>query len=65
MSEDVCNVCSSPAAHRCSACKQVTYCSKDHQKQDWKNHKSSCIPFEVSLILLSTTRSRLPTQILL
>ncbi|KAL7417643.1 hypothetical protein BDY24DRAFT_375592 [Mrakia frigida] len=26
----------------CSRCFSVRYCSKDHQKQDWKRHKSSC-----------------------
>lgn len=27
---------------RCSACKEVLYCSKQHQKQDWKVHRPSC-----------------------
>ncbi|KAJ9579508.1 hypothetical protein L9F63_004827 [Diploptera punctata] len=48
MSDDVkCDVCSAPAAHKCSACKQVAYCSKEHQKEDWKKHKSACRPFEI------------------
>lgn len=50
MPEDVCTVCSGPASNRCSACKQVSYCSREHQKQDWKNHKNSCRPFEASII---------------
>ncbi len=27
----------------CSGCKQVSYCSKLCQKEDWKSHKGSCI----------------------
>lgn len=45
--EAKCDVCSAPAAHKCSACKQVAYCSKGHQKEDWKKHKNVCRPFEV------------------
>jgi hypothetical protein len=36
----MCSVCSK--AHcvlRCSGCKAVYYCSRDHQRQDWKIHK--------------------------
>jgi len=50
MPEDVCTVCSRSASNRCSACKQVSYCSREHQKQDWRNHKDSCRPFEASII---------------
>ncbi|XP_043466813.1 uncharacterized protein LOC122501428 [Leptopilina heterotoma] len=27
---------------RCSACNMISYCSKEHQKQDWPNHKEFC-----------------------
>lgn len=27
----------------CSICKNVIYCSKGHQKKDWKKHKEVCI----------------------
>ena len=38
-----CAVCSSTVALRlCSACAQVAYCSREHQKQHWKCHKSLC-----------------------
>jgi len=53
MPEDVCTVCSGPASNRCSACKQVSYCSREHQKQDWRNHKYSCRPFEASILSAS------------
>jgi hypothetical protein len=52
MPEDKCDICSAPAGHKCSACKQVSYCSKVHQKQDWKKHRSACRSFEVSVSLM-------------
>lgn len=27
---------------RCGQCKAIFYCSKEHQKEDWKKHKLSC-----------------------
>lgn len=27
---------------RCSRCKSVVYCTKEHQKLDWKRHKIQC-----------------------
>ena len=27
---------------RCSACKEVYYCHREHQKEHWKNHKKVC-----------------------
>jgi hypothetical protein len=32
----------SPSMLRCSGCKVVRYCSKEHQTQDWHLHKSIC-----------------------
>jgi hypothetical protein len=26
----------------CTSCRTVAYCGKEHQKQDWKRHKSDC-----------------------
>ena len=26
----------------CSGCKGIHYCSKEHQREDWKNHKTKC-----------------------
>lgn len=31
---------------RCSRCKDTFYCSKLHQKQDWKKHKVGCLKTE-------------------
>jgi len=38
----VCAVCQGLAKLRCSACKNVWYCGKEHQKEDWKIHKAKC-----------------------
>ncbi|KAJ8959770.1 hypothetical protein NQ314_006200 [Rhamnusium bicolor] len=42
-----CEVCQQPAARRCSACKLVSYCTAEHQKEHWNDHKNACKPFEV------------------
>ena len=36
--------CSQPAPLKCSRCKEVRYCSKEHQKTHWKIHKKLCVP---------------------
>ena len=33
---------------RCSRCKSAAYCTKEHQKLDWKRHKEFCIPNAVN-----------------
>ncbi|KAM4061382.1 MYND finger domain-containing protein [Hirsutella rhossiliensis] len=41
----VCRVCGEMAgARRCSRCLAVAYCSRQHQKEDWKVHKKGCKP---------------------
>lgn len=38
-----CNNCDLPdAIYKCSACKEVFYCSESCQRNDWKTHKKYC-----------------------
>ncbi|KAF2471322.1 uncharacterized protein BDR25DRAFT_368132 [Lindgomyces ingoldianus] len=39
--EHPCKICAQPG-HLCTSCRLVAYCSKEHQKQDWKAHKKDC-----------------------
>ncbi|XP_045451289.1 SET domain-containing protein SmydA-8 [Melitaea cinxia] len=45
--QEPCVVCSSPTERKCSSCQIVHYCSRDHQKQHWKQHKHECIPARI------------------
>ncbi|KAG7298115.1 hypothetical protein JYU34_018884 [Plutella xylostella] len=38
-----CAVCSTETQKRCSRCLKIYYCSKEHQREDWKRHASECI----------------------
>lgn len=39
-----CQICEkSDDLKRCAKCKQVLYCSREHQVQDWKIHKTKCL----------------------
>ncbi|XP_056638208.1 SET domain-containing protein SmydA-8-like [Diorhabda sublineata] len=42
-----CEICGEPSELKCSACKSVSYCGKEHQKQGWKDHKILCKPYEI------------------
>lgn len=66
----VCHVCKqfSPNLRRCVACKTLAYCSKDHQKLDWPQHKSlcraiaytnSCVSYKIGCSLEEWKRYRL------
>lgn len=37
-----CGMCAANATFMCSRCKLMYYCSSEHQKEDWKNHKLVC-----------------------
>lgn len=40
---NLCQVCKiSGNLKRCSKCRSIAYCSKEHQKLDWKYHKNFC-----------------------
>jgi len=52
MSQDVCLNCQTPGKgdvklKQCSGCVQVSYCSLQCQKANWKKHKSVCKPFKL------------------
>jgi len=38
----VCPVCNVLATKRCSRCASVYYCSVEHQKEHWSDHKAGC-----------------------
>ena len=44
--EVLCNTChvSKPSMQRCARCNTIYYCSKECQRQDWKEHKQECVP---------------------
>eukprot|EP00658_Telonema_sp_P-2_P040481 TRINITY_DN2894_c0_g1_i1.p1 TRINITY_DN2894_c0_g1~~TRINITY_DN2894_c0_g1_i1.p1 ORF type:complete len:123 (+),score=21.78 TRINITY_DN2894_c0_g1_i1:176-544(+) len=37
-----CAACALPATMRCSQCKLVWYCTREHQKTHWKLHRKTC-----------------------
>lgn len=50
VTSNICAVCSITAKQRCAGCFNVFYCSRDHQKQHWKIHKSLCRPIKVFIL---------------
>lgn len=48
----MCNFCGTLASQRCANCRQVFYCKKECQKQDWKKgHKEECKAVKVMSII--------------
>ncbi|RUP50230.1 hypothetical protein BC936DRAFT_139901 [Jimgerdemannia flammicorona] len=37
-----CHVCNKTTTTSCGRCRKVWYCSKEHQRTDWKEHKLVC-----------------------
>ena len=46
---------------KCSRCKEVYYCSKACQGQDWKNHKQSCVSCPKKKSATSSSRGKSAT----
>ena len=44
-----CPMCKKVAENKCTACKEVFYCSRECQKKHWKTHKIECksLPYKV------------------
>ncbi|XP_060804980.1 SET domain-containing protein SmydA-8 [Amyelois transitella] len=47
INNNLCRVCLTPTEHKCSGCQEVNYCTREHQKQDWKQHRTQCVPARV------------------
>ncbi|XP_051169947.1 SET domain-containing protein SmydA-8-like [Leptopilina boulardi] len=45
---EVCAMCKSPAKQKCSGCKTIFYCSREHQKRHWKEHSKNCTSFQLA-----------------
>lgn len=44
-----CALCQARASQLCAACRNVVYCSREHQKEHWKKgHKAECKCYEVA-----------------
>jgi len=48
MIKNGCIICNQPTEKRCSGCKDVSYCSTEHQKEHWRNHKQECLRLKQS-----------------
>ncbi|VDC06056.1 unnamed protein product [Peniophora sp. CBMAI 1063] len=46
----LCGVCGTQAKSLCSRCKQAAYCTAEHQKKHWKQHRQACIPHGAALV---------------
>jgi hypothetical protein len=54
----ICMICNKIAKSHCSNCHVVSYCSVEHQRDDWKRHEPNCTKI-VQFNLESTTASKL------
>jgi pre-rRNA-processing protein TSR4 len=50
-----CCVCGVPAPLKCGACKQLRYCSQQHQRVDWPFHSGECAAFKAAGTLVHCT----------
>jgi hypothetical protein len=42
-----CPICGILASYTCKGCNHASYCSREHQVQDWKRHKKRCVVWKV------------------
>jgi hypothetical protein len=40
--QHICPICDTVATKRCSRCKRQWYCTADHQRQHWRDHRVQC-----------------------
>ncbi|KAL1497646.1 hypothetical protein ABEB36_008569 [Hypothenemus hampei] len=45
--EGLCELCKNSCKTKCSKCKLVYYCSVEHQKEHWIEHKEHCKSYEI------------------
>jgi hypothetical protein len=57
---NICNVCKNPASNLCARCNKVYYCSREHQRSDWKDHKHICEQYIRRVVLLSEIHNNTP-----
>lgn len=39
--------CGKEAVQRCSGCQAVYYCCREHQRSNWKEHRSNCRAYRI------------------
>lgn len=63
-SVNVCSVCGiGDLKLRCSRCHTVYYCTKEHQRIDWKKHKVNCKKSDTQPVVNGANKSNAVTQI--
>ncbi|KZV72437.1 hypothetical protein PENSPDRAFT_733503 [Peniophora sp. CONT] len=45
-----CTSCNAPTSRVCARCKHTLYCSSEHQKKHWKQHRQACVPYGAQLV---------------
>lgn len=58
-----CLICKKLSSLKCSKCREAFYCSAEHQRLHWKQHKLNCLAFEVSVVDGSHKGAGLPSLI--
>lgn len=61
LSPKLCAICGCRGPSTCSKCKNISYCSREHQARDWKDHKLCC---SIPAASIDTSNSGIPTKII-